>query len=96
MTTKTKPTPATELPELCYGLLDIELADPSFTAVTPIVIKRGETGYYLTDWSWNKGPHLIEALNHCNAKLGVNPETAERMKAHSMFGWPNKKSERKK
>ncbi len=78
----------TEFPESCYGLLDLELADPSFKTVTPIIIKRGETGYYPTNWSWNKGPHLVEALNKCNAKLGVDPETAERMKGHSMFGWP--------
>jgi len=77
----------TPLPEVCYGLLDIEMADPSVKEVTPIIIKRGETGYYKTDWTWQK-EYAKECLDKKNKSLGVGPETAELMQGYSMFGWP--------
>lgn len=76
----------TQLPDLCYGLLETEMRNPSLKTVTPIIIKRGEKGYYRTNWDWNK-EHAIAALADCNAGLGVTPDVAKDMMGQSMFGW---------
>jgi hypothetical protein len=76
------------VPELCYGLLDSEMLDPTVKQVIPIIIKRAEKGYYLTDWKWSK-EFAAEARDQKNAALGVTPELAEKMLVWSMFGWPD-------
>jgi hypothetical protein len=83
-----------DYPELCFGLPEMQMIDPTFTQVSPIIIKRGETGYYQTDWIWTK-TIAKQALDDRNARLGVSPEMAERMKACSMFGWPEAEPRRR-
>lgn len=73
-----------KLPESCYGVLS--------TDNTIIIIKRGETGYYKTDWpSTGIGSEAyqkaIDWAKELNDGLGVTPAQAEAMKVGSMFGW---------
>jgi hypothetical protein len=79
--------------EFCYGLLPSEMADPSVTEVTPIIIKAGETGYYPTDWKWRKD-NAEEVRDQKNARLGITPEEADRMMAASMAVSPAARSYR--
>lgn len=75
------------IPEYCYSLLNTELLDESITHITPVILKRGEKGFFRTDWTWDK-KYAVECLDECNSKLGVNPDVAIKMEAWSMFGWP--------
>lgn len=78
--------PDETLPELCYGLLESQMSDAARDSVTPVVIKRGERGYYPTDWSWRKD-NAHETLHHMNGRLGVTPQIADLMMSRSMFVW---------
>lgn len=80
------------IPEACYILDNVAMADPSVKLVTPRIVKRGELGYWQTDWVWNK-EHAKELLNEKNSGLGVSPEMASKMEGWSMFGWPKQESE---
>jgi hypothetical protein len=64
------------LPELCYALLETEKR--------AIIIKRGEKGYYQTDWPDGYTQEMIDNLNQ---RLGVTKAQAEAMHVGSMFGW---------
>jgi hypothetical protein len=63
------------LPELCYGL---NLSDNAI-----IIIRRGVSGYYLTDYG--KGTDAV--VDTLNARQGVTKAQREAMEAGSMFGW---------
>lgn len=65
-----------DLPDMCYGLL------PSDNSV--IVIKKGETGYYETDYGTPENPE--EFVAKMNEKLGVTPEQRMVMELRSMSG----------
>ncbi len=74
--------------KFCYALLPSQLADPSAKDVDVIVIKAGETGYYPTDWKWQK-EFAEQARDEMNARLGLSPLEADQMLVASMF--PHKK-----
>lgn len=65
-----------KLPKICYGLDTIEHR--------AIIIKRGDMGYYKTDWPAGYTQDMIDELNEM---LGVTREQAEAMYIGSMFGW---------
>lgn len=67
------------LPELCYSVLG--------TTGELIIIKRGESGYYRTDYSTKDKSENLKLKDYYNDRLGVSRVEEQCMKAGSMFGW---------
>ena len=67
------------LPELCFSVL------PSTGDL--ICIKRGEDGYYPSDWSSGDKAHNQELANYNNESLGVTDAQRQAMECGSMHGW---------
>lgn len=67
------------LPELCYSVLG--------TTGELIIIKKGESGYYRTNYSTNDKAENMKLKDYYNNRLGVTHVEETCMKMGSMFGW---------
>ena len=68
-----------KLPELCFTLL------PGTGQL--ICVKRGESGYYPSNWSTPDAQENRRIADEQNRKLGVTPAQEKAMKIGSMCGW---------
>lgn len=66
------------LPELCFSTLK--------TTGQLIRIKRGETGYYPSEWDTGDKEQNVELADELNEKLGVSPIQRQAMEVGSMAG----------
>ena len=73
------PELAEGLPELCFTVLR--------STGELIGIKRGESGYYLSDWNTEDRARNQELADESNRALGVTDAQRRAMEAGSMFGW---------
>lgn len=73
------PRIAEGLPDLCFSTLK--------TTGDLICIKRGESGYYTSDWSTDDPAQNRELAAYNNARLGVTEEQRLAMECGSMHGW---------
>ena len=73
------PKLAEGLPELCFSTL------PGTGEL--ICIKRGESGYYPSDWSTDNPQQNHELADYNNERLGVTQEQRLAMECGSMHGW---------
>ena len=76
---KPEPKPTERLPELCFSTL------ASTGAL--ICIKRGESGYYPSDWDTGDPAQNKELADYNNKRLGVTTAQRLAMEAGSMHGW---------
>ena len=73
------PKLAEGLPELCFSTL--------LTTGELICIKRGETGYYPSDWDTGDKERNVELADQLNEHLGVTMWQRKVMEVGSMCGW---------
>lgn len=73
-----RPKPADGLPELCFSTL--------LTTGDLICIKRGETGYYPSDWDTGDKERNVELADQLNEELGVTMWQRKAMEVGSMCG----------
>ena len=73
------PKIAEGLPELCFSTLA--------STGELICIKRGESGYYPSDWSTDNPQQNHELAVYNNERLGVTQEQRLAMECGSMHGW---------
>ena len=67
------------LPETCYSYLR--------NTGELVVLKRGESGYYRSDWNTADRVQNKELADYHNQQLGVTEAQRKAMEAGSMFGW---------
>lgn len=68
-----------KLPELCFTLL------PGSGQL--ICVKRGESGYYPSDWSTADAHENRRLADELNAEMGISPAQEQAMLIGSMCGW---------
>lgn len=68
-----------DLPENCFATL------PGTGEL--IILKRGETGYYRSDWNTGDKAENQQIADYHNRKRGINPAQVEAMKVGSMCGF---------
>ena len=73
------PKVAEGLPELCFSTLR--------TTGQLICIKRGESGYYPSQWDTGDKERNVELADELNERLGVTPAQRQAMEIGSMAGW---------
>ena len=73
------PKLAEGLPELCFSTL--------LTSGDLICIKRGETGYYPSEWNTGDKERNVELADELNKQLGVTMWQRKAMEIGSMCGW---------
>lgn len=73
------PKLAEGLPELCFSTL--------LTSGDLICIKRGETGYYPSEWDTGDKERNVELADELNEQLGVTMWQRKAMEVGSMCGW---------
>lgn len=73
------PQIAEGLPELCFSTLK--------STGQLICIKRGETGYYPSEWDTGDKERNVELADELNENLGVSPIQRQAMEVGSMAGW---------
>ena len=73
------PKLAEGLPEMCFSTLK--------STGELICIKRGETGYYPSDWDTGDKEKNVELADQLNEQLGVNMWQRQAMEVGSMCGW---------
>lgn len=73
------PQIAEGLPELCFSTLA--------STGQLICIKRGETGYYPSDWDTGDKERNVELADELNENLGVSSVQRQAMEVGSMCGW---------
>lgn len=70
-----------------------KLPDQAYVAVlgeeVVCIVKKGENGYYRTDWRRHKGDHDRQIIE-LNRRLKVTEAQASAMLHGSMFGWHTK------
>ena len=52
-----------------------------------ICVKRGENGYYPSDWDTGDKERNVELADELNENLGVSPVQRQAMEVGSMCGW---------
>ena len=73
------PKMADGLPEMCFSTL--------MTTGQLICIRRGESGYYPSEWETGDKERNVEEADRLNEKLGVTPAQRMAMEIGSMAGW---------
>ena len=73
------PRVAEGLPEICFSTLK--------STGDLICIRRGESGYYPSDWDTGDKEQNVELADKMNEKLGVSPIQRQAMEVGSMCGW---------
>jgi len=68
-----------KLPELCHVAVQTEKV--------LCLIKRGEKGYYRTDWPVSSYEFAQRWAKERNATMGVTPAQASAMQNGSLLGW---------
>ena len=68
-----------ELPDFCLSTL------PSTGQL--IILKRGERGYYASDWDTRKREENQNIAREPNRRRGISDIQEAAMRAGSMFGW---------